>query len=163
METLYLVGCGARKLKRCAPARHLYTGALFQKSLALAEDRAGGKAHNHVFILSAMHGLIPPDEMLEPYSYALTEVPVSLRRKWGVRVAETLHIHLGNIRRLGKARIVIYAGAPYAEAVRYGIATHARVAPRIETPMEGLGIGQRHSWLNARLDELGIHVLRTAA
>lgn len=57
-----IVGCGAAKLDRAAPARELYTGSLFRAARAYAE-RSGLPWR----ILSAEHGLISPDKVIEPY------------------------------------------------------------------------------------------------
>lgn len=61
----YVAACGARKLDVAAPARELYTGsARLAIDTAVAEAaRAGGVA----LILSARHGLVALDAVLEPY------------------------------------------------------------------------------------------------
>jgi hypothetical protein len=57
-----IVGCGARKLEWAAPARELYTGSLFRAASRHAE-RLGLPWR----ILSAEHGFISPDTVIEPY------------------------------------------------------------------------------------------------
>lgn len=57
-----LVGCVKSKRGTAAPARDLYTSALFRgrrRYVELTCDRW--------FILSARHGLVEPEEILEPY------------------------------------------------------------------------------------------------
>src|SRR5258708_6437878 len=61
-----IIPCGATKLDRPAPARDLYTGPMFRHTLAAAQaetDAIGGR----VLVLSARHGLIDLDTVLEPY------------------------------------------------------------------------------------------------
>ena len=62
----YVVPCSAAKLDRAAPARELYASAHFAHVLAAAEAAAAFDG-SQVFILSALHGLVRPDEVLAPY------------------------------------------------------------------------------------------------
>lgn len=71
MIDLYVIPCGAQKLDRPAPARDLYTSPIFRSALATAEaledeDHHFG-AQSDVLILSALHGLVDPDAVLDPY------------------------------------------------------------------------------------------------
>lgn len=74
----YVIPCGGRKLDRRAPARELYVGSLFRHTLDNAERSArldtevlGRPAR--VLILSAKHGLITPDTVLDPYDLRMDE------------------------------------------------------------------------------------------
>lgn len=61
-----VVPCGAKKLAHAAPARELYCSGHFRMILAAAEAEAeacGGE----VVILSAKHGLVDLDAVVEPY------------------------------------------------------------------------------------------------
>ncbi len=89
-----LVGCGARKLARPAPARELYTGTLFRLSSAYAE-----RVCDEWYVLSALHGLVRPDVVLEPYDLTLTDVSIVGRRAWAAGVLarlEALGLGKGN-------------------------------------------------------------------
>lgn len=63
---IVVIPCGAAKLATAAPAAQLYTSQHFQLTLRaarkLAEDQGA-----RVFILSALHGLIAPAAVLDPY------------------------------------------------------------------------------------------------
>lgn len=62
----YVIPCGGAKLDQPAPARDLYTGAMFQHTLTAAQAEAtvtGGR----ILILSAKHGLVTLDTVLAPY------------------------------------------------------------------------------------------------
>lgn len=146
MPTIYLIGCGKAKRSETVAARDLYTGALFKKSLALAEAKA--EPGDRVLILSALFGLVNPDDPLSPYEAALTDMPADRRRAWGVRVAEGLMSQIGGCPGLAETRVVIYAGKPYADAFRHGLGQLCRVAARIEEPLDTLQIGERLAWLN---------------
>jgi len=102
---VFIVPCGNEKLPRAAPARDLYTGSQFAyvfPRAAAAARRTGGE----VFILSALHGLVEPDRVIEPYNKKMGEpgsIPV-----W--RLAE-------QVRELGLAGREVYAflARPYYE------------------------------------------------
>ena len=66
MKILTIIGCSAEKLKYLSPAKDLYTGVIFKKSLNLA-NRIGGD----ILILSGLHGLITPNIIIEPYEYGI--------------------------------------------------------------------------------------------
>ena len=59
--TVGLVACASQKLQRPAPARELYVSQLFKKASAYA-----GLTCDRWYILSAKHGLVHPDTVLEP-------------------------------------------------------------------------------------------------
>lgn len=68
----FVVPCGAAKTAAAAPARHLYTGSAFRHALAAAEAEAAATERDlgveaRVLILSALHGLLDPEQVVEPY------------------------------------------------------------------------------------------------
>lgn len=68
----YVIPCGGAKLDRPAPARELYTGSMFRHTLtcvlaAAEKDETAGFGRSRVLILSALHGLVQLDQVLEPY------------------------------------------------------------------------------------------------
>lgn len=87
-DIVYVVPCGADKLEHDAPARDLYTAAHFAKTLRTAERMAAADG-GRVFILSAMYGLVDPDEQLTPYDLRMgqrgcittTELELQIRDK----------------------------------------------------------------------------------
>lgn len=130
-----LVGCVKKKLGVAAPAKHLYTSALFRKERAYAE-RAGAPW----FILSAEHGLVAPDTVLEPYDLRLSKTPRDYRRSWGRRVVEQLHEAVGPI--TGKT-VEIHAGSAYSDAIRELL---SRDGATVIEPLAGLTMGARLAW-----------------
>jgi hypothetical protein len=67
----YVIPCGGSKIAHAAPARDLYTGQMFRHALTNVErlaalDEADGRAAR-ILILSALHGLVELDTVLEPY------------------------------------------------------------------------------------------------
>lgn len=71
-EIVYVVPCSGAKADAPAPARELYTGAMFRHTFTNAIqcaqlDEQAGFGPSRVLILSAKHGLIDPDTVIEPY------------------------------------------------------------------------------------------------
>ena len=132
---LLLVTCVKEKLDRPAPARDLYTSALFKKERAYAE-------HSDLpwFILSAEHGLVAPDEWLAPYERYLPDTPRSYRTAWGGWVVERLEVLAGPLR--GRT-IEIHAGSSYVASLREPLTAKGA---RLFEPLNGLTMGQRLAW-----------------
>ncbi len=146
-----LVGCVKQKLTAPAPARDLYISPLFRKARAYAE--ATGAPW---FILSAQHGLVHPDDVLEPYDLRLAKTPRSYRHDWGALVVTKLMDSLGALS--GKT-IEVHAGAAYSEPLQPGlIAAGAHVVE----PLSGLKHGPRLAWYNAAAGVSAVHPPRAA-
>lgn len=160
-----LVGCGASKLGHAAPARELYTGDLFRKASAWAQTHA-----DRWYVLSARHGLVHPDTVLEPYDQRMP-TDVDSKRTWAMQVDATLRCQNADLSRysmhsrdtdpdvmgLGAhvmsghtVAITMLAGAAYCEVLAPKVATWATVT----RPLAGLGIGQQKAALLRDLDLL---------
>jgi hypothetical protein len=126
-----LVSCSKRKATEARPAAALYQSTLFCKSLAYAQATC-----DRVFILSAKHGLLASDTIVEPYDLALTDLSRAARGQWDARVAEDL---LGAIP--ADDTLVVLAGEAYT-----GFSV---MVPHTEWPLAGLEIGERLEWLTA--------------
>src|SRR5580700_10605924 len=86
-----LVGCSAQRLAHAAPARELYTSALFRASLAYAEATCGATV-----IVSAYHGAVAPNALIGPYARNLRLASKADRVAWGERtVGQVLHSFRG--------------------------------------------------------------------
>lgn len=94
-------------------------------------------------MLSARHGLVGPDELLEPYDVALADQSSSYRAAWGEWVAARLEAELGD---LNGRNFVVLAGAAYADAIGNPL-THR--GADVERPLEGLRQGEQLAWFNA--------------
>lgn len=140
MNRVALVGCGKEKRSGPSRARDLYTGALFRSALAYAEVN-----FRHVFIASALHGLVELDRPLEPYDVTLRDFCAFGRAEWGALVALALAERFDTQKPL---EIVVLAGRDYAEPIRWQLVDFP-LWDLVE-PMSGLGIGERKQWLNLR-------------
>jgi hypothetical protein len=132
-----LVGCSATKLKHAAPARELYTSALFRAAYAYAE-----KTCDAVLIVSALYGVTEPSAIIRPYDRSLRVFTAREREHWGGRVIGGL---LSSFK--PPPLLVILAGKLYADALLYG--AHWHNLPRPELPLSGIrGCGPRVKWLH---------------
>ena len=133
-----LVACVAGKRDAPAPAAELYTSDWFQKARRWVERHA--RAWH---ILSARHGLLDPDEVIEPYEERLNPSDGRALYHWGWRVACQLLSRYPD-----PTTFVILAGRTY----RRHLLPMLRVKGDHETivPMEGLGIGEQKRWLMGR-------------
>ncbi len=124
---LVLVSCSGPKLKNPAPARDLYTSALFTKSRAWAE-----KNGSEWLILSALHGVVSPDTVVAPYDRTLTKMSKEERQAWTDKV-------LGQLERFRGSKVSVLAGKHY----RGWIPAFGPVG----LPLNGLQLGERLAWL----------------
>lgn len=128
MTRIALVGCAKEKRSAPVPARVLYRSSLFGLAVQFAEATC-----DRFFILSALHALVEPERVLAPYDLTLDQVRD--RAAWGRDVAEALRRAVPP-----DATLVLLAGEAYG-------AFRPFVPNRVETPLAGLGIGQRRAWL----------------
>lgn len=142
-----LVSCGDKKFPGTHRARDLYRGDLFKKALEHAERSA-----DVVFVISALHGLMPLDQPIACYDFSIKEMNAGEREAWGQRIAREL------LRRFkGQAwELEILAGKDYADPIKSGLYyasgqawEKAKRPPAIPVrePLKGLQIGQRLAWL----------------
>lgn len=123
-----LVACCKTKLDRPASAEDLYCSVLFRMA------RAYCVAHYAKwFILSAKYGLVNPTQVIAPYDCTLVGQKRSAREEWGRRVCHQLEA-LG----LGNETFAAHAGKVYVGPLIHRL--------RVESPLAGLGIGQRMAW-----------------
>lgn len=137
MSDIVLIGCVRGKLAHRAPAQRLYTSPLFRKRQSYA-----ARSGKPWFILSAKHGLLTPDELVEPYDMKLTDMDALGRAWWGLRVARELELKLCPRHVLQDLVVEIHAAAAYLQALD----SLEDAGARIEAPLAGLGIGQQLAW-----------------
>lgn len=149
---LVLIGCSKTK-KVSKPQRHrvtrftpteLYGGDLFRKRVDYAERRQLDWA-----VLSAQHGVWHPHISLPWYDYTMAQMNPSERAQWHVGVANTLIGELWEPWDNGKMNrplrpseltIEIHAGKDYSQPLA---AILQSLGVKVETPCQGLGIGQQ--------------------
>jgi hypothetical protein len=137
LSSIYLVSCVGEKRPAPCPAKDLYISDWFLKARHYVE--ATGSPW---FILSALYGLVSPNDVIAPYNQTLNTISASARRAWADRVRTQMDARLPDA-----SRIVILAGKRYREGLMSYL---QRRAPVVEVPMEGLRIGLQLAWLKTR-------------
>ena len=134
-DRIFLVGCVRTKRDRAAAAKDLYASPLWRGRRVYAE-RSG----QPWFILSALHGLVRPDERIEPYNLALANLSTAQRRVWGERVVADLQAKVG----VWPGReFEIHAGAVYSKALAPRLRA---LGAKVSLPLEGLSLGKQLQW-----------------
>lgn len=122
---LVVIGCGAGKLDHPAPAAELYTGTYFRECLATARAIADPES---IRILSAKHGLVRLDDVLEPYDVTLGD-PFD---RIPTRAVTAQAIDQG----LAGRRVLALCSARYADVLR-------AAGFKVDAPLANLGIGRQ--------------------
>jgi hypothetical protein len=128
-----LVGCVKRKRPVASPAEDLYVSALFK-----GRRRWVDRTCSRWFILSALHGLVEPRTILEPYDFTLVTASRPERRRWARAVLDALVVELGDLRTM---TFEIHAGAAYRD---FGLVDGLlQRDAKVEIPMEHLSQGEQ--------------------
>ena len=144
MKTVVLVGCGKAKVKHAAPAKDLYTGALFRKARAWAE-RVGDEWG----ILSAKHFLVMPNQVIEPYDRKVHGLSRDYLRQWIWNTNWFIRSRW-SLREKG-IRFICLAGKDYAQAFHSPLLLPS-MKIEAEFPLEGMGLGRRLQFLGRGSD-----------
>jgi len=119
-----------------AKAEKLYQSALFVKSLAYAKKLK----HDSIYILSAKHHLLALDTEIEPYNLTLNTMNKQEKIAWGKEVITQLK----QVADVEKDKFIILAGQNYLTPIKAAL-------KHIETPLEGMKIGERLQFLSEQL------------
>jgi len=145
MTTHVIVGCGKQKRDHPTEARDLYTSTYFGAKRTYAEA-VGDWWH----ILSAKHGIIPPDYVIDPYDVTVSDLTDD---EWCDRVAARLPDDV--VDRFARVdRVEVLAGRAYVDPIRDLLAD--RIDADVVYPFEdaGLGgIGAQMKWCRDRATE----------
>lgn len=129
---IVVIPCGAQKLDEPAPAGKLYTSQHFQLVYRAAAKIAADQ-DARVFILSALHGLIEPSTVLEPYDVKMGDAgsikPAKIAEQLAAINATTITTLLPRAYRLALVRAGAIVTDMYANAP--GIGYQRRVASQI--------------------------------
>jgi len=134
MAEIYFVSCVKRKREQAAPAEDLYTSTYFNASKAYAQSQS-----DYWYILSALHGLLEPGQVIEPYDLTLNDMGVRERRAWAERVVPQISEQTSP-----KDKLIFLTGNRYHEYLLEPLRTRGNT---ISMPMEGLRFGEKVQWL----------------
>ena len=108
-----LISCVSQKASFPSKCKDLYISPLFKKTWEynVKVDRPEG-----VFILSALHGLIKYDKVIEPYDKTLLDMSKEEALEWAEKVKkQIIETFETNGRKLEDYNFKIYAGSKYYE------------------------------------------------
>ena len=98
------------------------------------------------YALSARHGIVRPDTILEPYDETLKGKPINHRRQWSKMVSEQMEA----IAHPKGAEIVFIGGKRYREFVIPQLLSIPDKLYTARAPLAGLGIGYQMQWLKQK-------------
>jgi hypothetical protein len=128
-----LVGCVKEKRRTAAAAKDLYTSPLF-----VGRRRAVERSCDQWFVLSALHGLVDPDQRIEPYDVTLNTMAREQRRRWAAGVVQALQARLGTLQ---GHHFELHAGA---NNIEFGLVdAPIRHGSTVSWPTHGLPMGKQ--------------------
>lgn len=152
MSCHVLISCSKTKLGHRDTARNMYVSPLYRKSVLVAE---GWRIP--FSILSAKHGLVDPDEIIEPYDLTLKGASKKFKSEWAGKVDAQIRGAL-DINKL----LIVLAGDDYLTPL---LDSQSLLPLKFLAPMSGLSLGNRLVFLNQciRLDKRRAAVKRSYA
>lgn len=123
-----LVGCGKAKMTTPQPAKDLYIGPLFKAARAYAEQQC-----DDWVILSARHGVVLPDEVIEPYDQRLSSMRLRDQEDWARKANRQLRYRYRGL----QVQFIGLAGEEYLDWL----------GGEIIEPLKGMGVGTRIKFL----------------
>ncbi|MFQ6047949.1 MAG: DUF6884 domain-containing protein [Phycisphaerae bacterium] len=141
-KVICLVSCVSKKKVGRHLARDIYDSPWFKKARAFAEQHCDAW-----FILSAQHGLLRPDAVIEHYDKSLNRMSSHERRRWAARVLKSLYRILNR-----EDCVLILAGKRYREFLLPEI---AKRCARVTVPMERMRVGEQLQWLERQVSRYG--------
>lgn len=139
MATIVLIACASQKLSHPARAGDLYTSTLFKLNLTYAKLLRP----DQIQILSAKHGLLDLDTVIEPYDVTLNTMPAVTIRGWSQQV----HKQLAGQYNLRRDHFVFLAGDKYRKYLLPHLTSY-------QIPLLGLPIGKQLQFLKQQIEEM---------
>lgn len=141
MKTIILVSCVGRKKQNPSPAKFLYCSDWFLKAYELVV-----LLNKEWFILSALHGLLHPDKIIDPYNLTLKKLPKKNRLEW----SENVFGELKKILEPGD-EVIIFAGESYREFLEEKLINFGAI---VKVPMYKLPIGKQLQWFKNTINKI---------
>jgi hypothetical protein len=137
-----ILACSATKLPHAAPALELYQGPMYSTFRANVKSAA----RPHVVILSALHGFIPDDQVIEPYEQRLTP------ERANEMMSKLDDFMRGNIP-AGSRKVLLAGGREYRRVMRAAVERQLARGelPGVKVSETSGGIGYQRQQLGAFL------------
>lgn len=140
MKTVILIACGKKKRREASKAKDLYQGSYFKKTLEYAYILSK-KYKADIYILSAKHGLLELDTIINPYNFTLNNVDEKYKKNWSYGVIKKLN------KKIKKTdRVIFLAGKNYNKYLKMYYKNNSE-------PLEGLTMGKKLKRLNELIKE----------
>jgi hypothetical protein len=133
--------CGRNKLTHADKARNMYTSERFRKSLEYAKTLT---AEENIYILSAKHGLLELDRVIEPYDKSIYEMPITGKKEWANVVVSQLK-HCTNIE---LDNYIFLTDDDYCKYISENIIN-------AELPLKNLDYKEHFNWFCDKLNKKG--------
>lgn len=136
MNKIYLLSCVSKKKEGIHRAEDLYISAWFR--LAKKYIKSVMDESDTWYIMSAKHGLVRPEELLESYDMYIMSMSIPERKEWAMDILSKLDE--------GDREVVFIAGKNY----------YKYLVPFINKcifPLAGKGIGQQLKWLKENTND----------
>src|SRR5262245_12149686 len=134
MAKICLVACAKTKRAMASRADELYVSRLFSYGREYARLTA-----DRWYVLSAKHGLLTPDQVIDPYEDTLKSKGVAQQRQWAEQVFASLRTVVSS-----GDEVTLLAGSEYR---RFLVSDLARLGCKVHLPLEGMPLGVQISWL----------------
>jgi hypothetical protein len=129
---IILISCASRKLREKAEAKDIYISDLFKLNYKYALSLNPDK----IFILSAKHHLLHPQEEISPYNHTLNNMKKQEIHEWSMKILSQLRQNSD----LKKDEFIFLAGENYRKFLLPYIKNY-------KIPLAGLGIGKQLKFL----------------
>lgn len=123
------ISCCKKKKKTPSLAKELYCSDLFKKSLKWALRI---ESCDNIFILSALHGIIPLSQMINPYNVTLNEKSRKEKEDWARKVIEQ-----SKVKCIDMKNSIYLCGKNYLEPIE------KLLGCKLQAPLGNLGLGKR--------------------
>ncbi len=138
MAVIVMISCTKSKMDYACTAKELYSKSnLFRHSY-----RYAGTVADKIYILSARHGLVDVNAVIEPYDETLLDKNAKEKEEWVAKVIESL----AEVTDLENDQYVILAGKVY----------YQKLLPRLKhyrLPLEGISLFDRPGVLNDLIND----------
>ena len=138
MANIVLLSCVKKKSPHKSKARDLYISTLFRYSLRYAEQII---KPDKICILSAKHGLLNLDKIIEPYEETLNNKKREEQRFWAKKVFAQIEKECD----VKNDTFIFLTGKKYNQDLSLYL-------PHIQLPLKNLTQGKRVQWLKQKLE-----------
>ncbi len=149
---ILLVGCGKSKLQthpeQQVIAEELYTGPIFRARANHAKLLIQvSQLYSRWYIVSALYGLIHPEELVESYDLTVKQLSPLQKQQWSHHVLGDVLDSFEEPVDLRRIVIELHMGADYAELLADKIVA---CGMNYSWPVKGLGQGEQLAWYKQR-------------